>query len=52
MSYFTPEEEAEIARSMKEFATCEHIWITEPETSNFYYLCQKCGGAQGLRFPA
>jgi len=47
----TPEE---IEKSWSLFKECEegeHQWRNEPETSIFYRRCQKCGGAEGIRFP-
>lgn len=47
----TPED---IEKSWLLFRDCEengHLWHNEPETSVFYRRCQKCGGAEGIRFP-
>jgi len=48
---FTPEQEREIFESWSSFLTCDHVWMKEPEESNFYYICDRCGGAQGLKMP-
>jgi len=45
----SPEEEARIAEIWLVFAKCEHDWVDQPETSLFYKLCSKCGGAEGIR---
>lgn len=37
--------------SWQDFLNCEHDWVKEPITSNFYFLCTRCGGAEGLRMP-
>lgn len=33
------------------FLACEHVWKVEPEDSVFYKRCDKCGGAEGIKFP-